>query len=91
MVKDLASVIEDWARVRCREYNLFQGFAFKNGALDELIEVIHIALQMLAVVETDCVGADYRLQCVFREWEQKKFKHVKVGLDHHQLFLPSCE
>jgi len=60
MVQDLAGVVEDGA-VGVAD-DLFQGHRLELGAGDEAVEVVDIALEVLAVVEADGVGADDRCQ-----------------------------
>ena len=60
MVQDLAGVVEDGA-VSGKD-DFFQGLRLILGAGDKAVEVVDIALEMLAVVEADGVGADDRCQ-----------------------------
>ena len=60
MVQDLAGVVEDGAVGIADDF--FQGLRLELGAGDEAVEVVDIALEVLAVVEADGVGADDRCQ-----------------------------
>ena len=73
VVQDLAGVVEDGFRFfRCaqndrrgaRNDNLLQRHRLELGAGDELVEIVHIALQVLAVVEFQSARADDGLQPV---------------------------
>ena len=48
VVPDLRGVVEDAAIGRT--HDLFQGFAFKRGAFDQVVKVSHIGLVVLTVV-----------------------------------------
>ena len=60
MVQDLAGVVEDGAVGIADDF--FQGHRVELGAGDEAVEVVDIALEVLAVVEADGIGADDRCQ-----------------------------
>lgn len=60
MVQDLAGVVEDGAVGIADDF--FQGHRLELGAGDKAVEVVDIALEVLAVVEADGVGADDRCQ-----------------------------
>ena len=60
MVQNLAGVVEDAALGL--GYNLLQRHRLELGAGDETVEVVHIGLQMLAMVKADGLGADDRCQ-----------------------------
>ena len=65
MIQDLAGVVEDGLRFldfARNDNDLFEGFILELGAGDEAVEVVDIALEVLAVVEADGVGADDRCQ-----------------------------
>ena len=72
VVQDLAGVVEDgrlgrpFDRLRDRPrrfgHNLLQRHRLELGAGDELVEIVHIALQVLAVVEFQSARADDGLQ-----------------------------
>ena len=64
VVQNLAGVVEDGAIGL--EDNLFQRHRLELGAGDEAVEVVDIALQVLAVVKADGIGADDRCQCIGR-------------------------
>ena len=60
MVQNLAGVVEDGA-VSGKD-DFFQGHRLELGAGDKAVEVVDIALEVLAVVEADGIGADDRCQ-----------------------------
>ena len=74
VVQDLAGVVEDgfarrpFDRLRDRlgrcDHNLLQGHRLELGAGDEFVEVVHVGLQVLAVVEGQGAGADDGLERV---------------------------
>ena len=73
VVQDLSGVIEDGSGGGPN--NLLKGFAFPLGSGKEFIQVVHVGLEVLAVVEGQSVGADDRFECVKRIWEGDEFKH----------------
>jgi len=72
VVQDLAGVVEDGLRFLdsacgcARNDNLLQGHRLELGAGDEFVEVVHVGLQVLAVVEGQGAGADDGLEGVDR-------------------------
>ena len=64
MVQNLTGIVED-APGRFLN-NLLQGHRLKLGPSDEFIQIVHIALQVLAVVKRQGTGADDGLQRVNR-------------------------
>ncbi len=64
VVQDLAGVVEDGAGGL--GHNLLQGHRLELGAGDEFVEVVHVGLQVLAVVEGQGAGADDGLEDVDR-------------------------
>ena len=64
VVQDLAGVVEDGAGGL--GHNLLQGHRLELGAGDEFVEVVHVGLQVLAVVEGQGAGADDGLEGVDR-------------------------
>ena len=76
VVQDLAGVVEDgiagrpFDKLRDRPgrfgHNLLQRHRLVFGADDEFVEIVHIALQVLPVVEFQSARADDRLQPVRR-------------------------
>ena len=64
MVQDLAGVVEDGAGGL--GHNLLQGHRLELGAGDEFVEVVHIGLQVLAVVEGQGLRADDGLEGALR-------------------------
>ena len=70
MIQDLTSVIENAAGGLC--HNLFQGHGLILGAGDEFVEVVHIGLEVLAVVEGQGLSGNDGLERVdgIREVDQ---------------------
>ncbi len=64
MIQDLAGVVED-APGRFLN-NLFQGHRLELGPGNELIQIVHVALQVLAVVKSERAGGNDGLQRVNR-------------------------
>ena len=60
MVQDLAGVVEDGAGGL--GHNPFLGHRLELGAGDEFVEVVHVGLQVLAVVEGQGLCADDGLE-----------------------------
>ena len=60
MVQDLAGVVEDGAVGIADDF--FQGHRLEFGAGNEAVEVVDIALEVLAVVKADGIGTDNRCQ-----------------------------
>ena len=67
VVEHLTGIVEQSAG-GCAAHNLFQGHILKPAAGQQLVEVIHIGRQVLAVVETERLGADDRFQGIGRVW-----------------------
>ena len=72
VVQDLSGVVEDSALGAADDF--FQGFSLEFGAGDKLVQVVHIGLQVLSVVERQGLVADDRGQGGIRE--RNKRKHV---------------
>ena len=68
VVQDLAGVVEDGLRFfRCAQNdNLLERHRLELGAGDEFVEVVHVGLQVLAVVEGQGLRADDGLEGVDR-------------------------
>ena len=64
VVQDLAGVVEDGAGGL--GHNFLQGHRLELGAGDEFVEVVHVGLQVLAVVEGQGARADDGLEGVDR-------------------------
>ena len=73
VVEDLAGVVEDGALAAADD--LLQRLRLERRAGDQAVEVVHIALQVLAMVELDRAGADDRLQGIGRVGELNKLVH----------------
>ncbi len=76
MIQDLTSVIENAAGGLC--HNLFQGHGLILRAGDEFVEVVHIGLEMLAVVEGQCLGRNDGLEGVDGIREVDQVEHGMV-------------
>ena len=61
VIQDLAGVVEDGAGGGL--HDLFQRLRLEGRVGDELVEVVHVALEVLAVVELNGLRADY--------WDQR--------------------
>ena len=81
MIQDLPRIIEDRGERPHRgphrgfDDDVFQGHRLELGAGDELVEVIDITLQVLAVVERKGLGANRRRQRLGRIREVNQVKH----------------
>ena len=73
VVEHLTGVIKDGAGGV--SHDLLKGQVFEAAAGKELIEVIHVGLQVLTVVEAEGVGADDGFEGVGRVWEGEEFIH----------------
>ena len=60
MVEHLTGIVEQ--RAGCLGHNLLQRQVFQPAAGQEFIQVVHVSLQVLAVVVRQGLGADDRLQ-----------------------------
>ncbi len=78
VVQDLAGVVEDGAG-RSLFDDLLKREVLVGRAGEELVEVVHIGLQMLAVVESDGAGADDGLECVGSVGKVDELEH-EVGV-----------
>ena len=76
VVEDLAGVVEDCA-IGLLD-NLVQGEALVGAAGEELVQVVDIGLEVLAVMEADGAGADHGLQRVVGIGELNESEHVSV-------------
>ena len=85
MIQDLAGIVEDGGEGPDRgtdgglNYDVLQGHRHKLRAGDELVEVIDITLQMLAVVEGQGLGANRGCQCIGRVREVNQGEHSADG------------
>ena len=87
MVEDLSGVVEDGRDVADGGRGgrgggggnyLLQRKVLVRGAGEELVQVVDIGLEVLAVVESNGAGADHRLECIRRVRELYKRKHSSV-------------
>ena len=76
VVQYLSGIVEHGA-VGGSSHDFFERFAFESRTRHEVVQVVHIGLQMLPVVEVDSGLTDYRFQCVVGI---RKCGHVK----HHK-------
>ena len=74
MVQNLAGVVEEGAFGLA--HNLFEGFILQPAARKEAVEVVDIALQVLAVVKADGIGTDRRCQGIGRVRELNECEHM---------------
>jgi len=74
VVQDLAGVVEDGGIGLL--HDLLQGHGLEGSSGDEFVQIVHIGLQMLAVVEFEGLGADGRLEGGQRVREFYKRKHL---------------
>ena len=63
VVQYLSGIVEHGA-VGGSSHDFFERFAFESRTRHEVVQVVHIGLQMLPVVEVDSGLTDYRFQCV---------------------------
>ena len=78
VVQDLSCVVEDGAVGLADD--LFERHAFEGRARQKFVQVIDIALEVLAVVEADGAGADDRLERILRIRKFNQCKHIVVSL-----------
>jgi hypothetical protein len=76
VVEDLAGVVEEGAGGL--RYDFFEGEAFEAAAGEELVEVVHVGLEVLAVVEAEGPGADNGLKGINRIGERLVFEHIRT-------------
>ena len=79
MVQNLAGVVEDGLRFLDSARNdndIFEGFILQPTARKEAVEVVDIALLVLAVVKADGIGTDRRCQGIGRVRELDKCEHM---------------
>ena len=74
MVQNLAGVVEESAFGLA--HDLFEGFILQPAARKEAVEVVDIALQVLAVVKADGIGTDRRCQGIGRVRELDECEHM---------------
>ena len=67
VVQYLSGVVEDGSVGLAND--ILQRHALELRPGNQPVQVVDIALQMLAMVETDRPGADHRLQCVLSIWK----------------------
>ena len=76
VVQDLSGVIEDGSGGGPN--NLLKGFVFPLSAGKEFIQVVHVGLEVLAMMETEGLIADNRGQGFV--WKGDEFKHFTNGV-----------
>ena len=74
VVQDLAGVVEDGAFGVA--HDLLQREVFETAAGKKLVQVVHIGLQVLAVVKADGLGADDRCQGIGCVRELNECEHM---------------
>ena len=76
VVQDLPGVVEQGTIGLTDDYLQFH--SFEGAAREQVVQVIHIALQVLAVVERQGLGRNDRCQSVRCIWEVDERKHTVV-------------
>ena len=74
VVQDLSGVVENTARRLLDDF--FQRKIFETAARQQFIQVIHVGLQVLAVVEFERLCANYWCQSVFGIGKVNQGKHI---------------
>ncbi len=77
MVQNLSSIVEHRSS-RSLPYNLFQRQALIPTARKQFVEIIHISLQMLAMMERQRLRTNHRLQRL-----RRIRKHYQIELSHN--------
>lgn len=67
VVEDLTGIVEHATSGLL--HNLLQRKVLESRTCNEFVEVVDIALEVLAVVEFECLGTDDGCQCVFSVWK----------------------
>ena len=73
MVPDLGGVVEEFALGGAHDVLEWQVLIL--GAGNELVQVVHVGLMVLAVMVFDGLGGDVRAQRVLGEWQWWKLDH----------------
>ena len=79
VVKDLTGVVEQGARFRVKSgmtNDLFKGQFFQAGAGEQFVQVVHVRLEVFAVMEFEGPCGNHGFEGVKRVWEVDEFKHV---------------
>ena len=74
VIQYLPGIVEYGARGSRADYFL-KWQALVRAAGQQLVQVVHVGLQVLAMVEGQCSGADYGLKRIGRVWEVNECKH----------------
>ena len=75
VIQDLASVIENWTGGGCTD-DFLKRKVLIGGAGEQLVQVVHVGLEVLSMVEGKSSGADYGLERICRVWKFYKCKHI---------------
>ena len=73
VVPDLGGVVEDLALGGA--HDVLERQVLILGAGNELVQVVHVGLMVLAVMVFDGLGGDVRAQRVLGEWQWRKLNH----------------
>ena len=76
VVEDLSGVVEEGAGGF--HYDLFEGETFEAAAGQEFVEVVHVGLEVFAVVEAEGLRADHGFERVGSIGEGLVFEHIRV-------------
>ena len=71
MIPDLSRVIEYSSRRSCL-HDLFERHILVLGSGNELVQIVHVGLVMLAIVVLECLTRDIWLECIESVWECRK-------------------
>ncbi|MNY55105.1 hypothetical protein D3C86_1910530 [compost metagenome] len=72
MVPDLSGVVEDTTRRALDDF--FQGLAFELGTRDQVVQVHHVGVVVLAVVVFQGLGGNVRLEGVLCVRQRRQFE-----------------
>ncbi|MNR17286.1 hypothetical protein D3C85_1339370 [compost metagenome] len=88
MVPDLGGVVEDAARGGLDD--LFQGFTFEFGARNQVVQVHHVGVVVLAVVVFQGLGGQVRLESVLLVRQRRQFESHVYLLHQVGIFAPGA-
>src|ERR1035437_1379643 len=81
VVPDLGGVVEDFALGGA--HDVLKRQVLVLGAGNELVQVVHVGLMVLAVVVFDGLGGDVRAQRALDEWQWRKLDHSGALIKCH--------
>lgn len=76
VVQHLSGVVEDGSGRA--SHDLFETQSFESGTGKKFVQVVHIGLQMPAVVDLQSLGADYGLKSIMGISKVKQIKHINL-------------